>query len=174
MVVSNGIWDLNTAIWGHVHSLALAKALNDIFDKSNPIMDLGCGIGFYSEFLEKRGHFVYSYEGTPGISEIALTRPIYPIDLTTDYGFVEKGQVLCLEVGEHIPYEFEDIFVYNITKVCNSKLVLSWAVPGQGGDGHVNCADNSYIIKKIEEKGLKYKVITCALMQAIAPGLVIR
>lgn len=164
----NGIWDVNTAIWGHVHSLALAKGLNDVLDKSKSVIDLGCGIGFYSEYLEKRGHSVYSYEGTPGIEAIALTRPIYPIDLSSYNEFGNKGQVICLEVGEHIPEEFEDVFIDNITKACDSTLIISWAIHGQGGDGHVNCRDNDYIIRKIEEKGFTYDPASSNYLRAHA------
>ena len=63
---------------------------------------------------------------------------------------------MSLEVGEHIPAEFEDVFISNITKHVKKTLIISWAVEGQGGDGHVNCKNNDYIIAQIEERGFKY------------------
>jgi hypothetical protein len=152
----SGIWDVSEAIWEHVHSLALAVGLKDILDISIPVHDFGCGVGFYSEFLKKRGFTVLSYEGTPGIEDIGLTKNIAQIDLTKSIDIVFTGQVISLEVGEHIPPIFEDIYIQNITKVCDKKLILSWGIPGQGGFGHVNCQSNEYIIKKIEAKGFRY------------------
>lgn len=32
---------------------------------------------------------------------------------------------------------------------------MSWALPGQGGDGHINEQSTSYIITKIEKCGFK-------------------
>ncbi|MCL4138881.1 UNVERIFIED_CONTAM: hypothetical protein GTU68_020771, partial [Idotea baltica] len=62
--------------------------------------------------------------------------------------------VLSLEVGEHIPAQFEDIFLENLNKHADKGIILSWAVPGQYGLGHVNPRSNDYIISKMEEKGL--------------------
>ncbi|WP_245562228.1 hypothetical protein [Niabella aurantiaca] len=30
---------------------------------------------------------------------------------------------------------------------------MSWAIEGQGGDGHVNCRNNDYIIKEMRQRG---------------------
>jgi hypothetical protein len=154
----SGIWDLSEAIWEHVHSLPLAVALKDILDQKTIVLDIGCGVGFYSEFLRKRGYTVLSYEGTSGIESIGLSQHILPIDLTKQNEFVFNGQVISLEVGEHIPEIYEDIYIHNITKVCKGKLILSWGIPGQGGFGHVNCKPNEYIIEKIEAKGFKLNI----------------
>ena len=53
--------------------------------------------------------------------------------------------VISLEVGEHIPKEYENIFIENLHKNNIRGIVLSWAIKGQGGDGHVNEQDNYYI-----------------------------
>jgi hypothetical protein len=71
-----------------------------------------------------------------------------------DLGF--KGQVLSFEVEEHIPAQYEQIFIDTIVLHCNSILILSWAIIGQFGVGHVNCRSQEYIIDQIEQRGLKY------------------
>ena len=53
--------------------------------------------------------------------------------------------VLCLEVGEHVPQDFESILIDNIDRHNSKGVILSWAIIGQGGDGHVNCKNNEYI-----------------------------
>ena len=68
------------------------------------------------------------------------------MDLSKPNKLEEKFDwVLCLEVGEHIPKEYESILIKNIDDNNTKGVVLSWAVVGQGGDGHVNCQDNEYI-----------------------------
>jgi tryptophanyl-tRNA synthetase len=64
--------------------------------------------------------------------------------------------VLSLEVGEHIPEEYEEVFIQNLVTHANDMLVISWGIPGQLGLGHVNCRENSYIIGKIMENGFRY------------------
>ena len=66
-----------------------------------------------------------------------------------------KGNVISLEVGEHIPAEFMDIYLDNITNNCDNYLITSWAIRGQAGFGHVNCLDNHEIIPLIEKRGFK-------------------
>jgi hypothetical protein len=58
-------------------------------------------------------------------------------------------------VGEHIPKEFETIFIDNLIDNCTFGIILSWAVVGQGGTGHVNCQNNDYVKGKFYERGLK-------------------
>ena len=45
---------------------------------------------------------------------------------------------MSIEVAEHIPAQFEDQFVNNLIGSARDLVILSWAVPGQGGEGHVN------------------------------------
>ena len=65
------------------------------------------------------------------------------------------GVVISLEVGEHIPAEYMNTYISNITNPCNSFLITSWAIKGQEGFGHVNCLDNHEVIPLIESRGFK-------------------
>ncbi|CAL4093787.1 unnamed protein product, partial [Meganyctiphanes norvegica] len=62
--------------------------------------------------------------------------------------------VLSLEVGEHIPAPYEDIFIDNLVRHGCKGLVLSWAVKNQGGHHHVNEHSNAYVKQKMAERGL--------------------
>jgi hypothetical protein len=75
--------------------------------------------------------------------------------------------VISIEVGEHIPKEFEQVFIDNICSHTNSKLILSWAIVGQGGDGHVNCQNNDYIIAKLKEKGFEHDEYNSSVLRDI-------
>ncbi len=60
---------------------------------------------------------------------------------------------MSLEVGEHLPKKFEDIFINNLHNNNENGMVLSWALVGQPGDGHINCQNNDYIKSKICKLG---------------------
>ncbi|XP_069195069.1 uncharacterized protein [Procambarus clarkii] len=63
--------------------------------------------------------------------------------------------VMSLEVGEHIPESGEKNFLDNLVKHACVGVVLSWAVPGQGGHSHVNCRSNDYVRKEMAAQGLE-------------------
>nr|XP_045598256.1 uncharacterized protein LOC123758114 isoform X2 [Procambarus clarkii] len=63
--------------------------------------------------------------------------------------------VMSLEVGEHIPESGEKNFLDNLVKHACVGVVLSWAVPGQGGHSHVNCRSNDYVRKEMAARGLE-------------------
>lgn len=73
-----------------------------------------------------------------------------PVDL----GFV-RDYVVSLEVGEHIPQEYESTFIQNLINAKEKGIILSWAIPNQPGRGHVNCRSNEYIRDRFHRYGLK-------------------
>lgn len=157
-----GYW-INETLEGHCFDYTLCDALGRllIYRDISTVIDLGCGPGWYVRGLKDRGLQVDGYDGNPYTEEITsemmedgtyckvadLTEPLY---LNTSFDYV-----ISLEVGEHIPVEFEQVLIDNLTRHANKGIILSWAVEGQRGDGHVNCRNNDYIIQKIREKGFE-------------------
>lgn len=144
-----GIWPMETALKSHVNCENLAHWMVHNLDPLHPVYDLGCGKGFYLKRLEEAGFkFLRGYEGTPGIRSIAYSDKVVEQDITRIIRCIEskRGTVVCLEVMEHIPVEHTDAVMQNISNLCNGRLVLSWALPGQGGIGHVNEKDSDYVI----------------------------
>ena len=66
--------------------------------------------------------------------------------------------VMSIEVGEHIPAQFEQVLLDNIARHARQGVVLTWAVPGQGGHHHINTRSNEYIIQKLNDLGFTYDV----------------
>lgn len=150
----NGIWDLTEAKREHAFSLEFAQALAEVLDPNWQVNDFGCGPGFYAQFLKAHNFEVFAYEGTEEINKIKLMdQDIIIQDLTKSFDIDDIAQTICLEVGEHIPKEFEEIFLENICENTENRLVLSWGIPGQKGFGHVNCQSNEYIINKVKDYG---------------------
>jgi len=148
---NSGGWDLQTAIKEHAFSLELAYHIWQL-NKGKRFFDLGAGPGFYTHFLQQRGLTCWGFDIEP-IPEIELT-DINKLDLSQPTTMIGKADVvLCLEVGEHIEAEFESIVINNISQLAREKIILSWAIPGQGGYGHVNCQPNDYIINEFKTRG---------------------
>jgi len=154
MIGETGIWSEEEA-QHHQHSEALAKFFAGYFEWDKRVYDFGCGLGFYVKRLRDAGFKAYGFEGKPLIKALAKDHTII-CDLTNPFE-VDGGNVICLEVGEHIPKEFEQVILNNICLACDGKLVLSWALPNQPGLGHVNCQPQDYIIAEVCRRGFVYK-----------------
>lgn len=154
MIGITGIWTVEEAVH-HQFSQELADKLIRIFSPYETVIDFGCGRGDYLKFFKEN-----NFKDLIGIDGTLLDQSEFckflMFDLSNSLHLPEKGNVISLEVGEHIPEQYEQIFLNTITEHCSSILVLSWALPNQAGIGHVNCKEQSYIISEIEKRGFKF------------------
>lgn len=150
----------NTGVWTkeeaneHIFSYRLAEYLRTIL-KTGVVIDFGCGYGTYLKYLMDTGF----YGHLVGVEGSLLDYEIHNIvnhDLTNNIDLHLKGHVICLEVAEHIPVEYESVFVDNLVRHVDGYLIISWAVPYQDGIGHVNCQTNEYVIDLFKSKGFEY------------------
>lgn len=159
LIQPNGIW-INKNQNEHAFDAPLAYCIvNFLKDKDlKSILDLGCGNGSYVRYFSQNNLQSDGYDGNPFTPEI--TNGLCGIaDLSK--AFVLENQydcVMSLEVGEHIPKFYEEIFIGNIIRNAKDLVILSWAVPGQGGHGHVNCLENSYIKALMKEYGFENRL----------------
>ena len=149
----NGFWEGSE--WGegghHVHDTRLSSALLLFFtkEKIKTLCDFGCGMGQYVKDFRENDLDACGYDGNPNTPELTNNR-CKVLDLSKPIKFETPFTwVMSLEVGEHLPKKFEDIFINNLHNNNEKGIVLSWAVKGQGGDGHFNEQDNDYIKSKI-------------------------
>jgi len=159
-----GIWTVNTgpsstianANTLHKFDSGLSKALLGFLEDQKEIVDFGCGNADYSKILINQGKKVDAFDGNPNTPE--MTEGVGKIlDLSKEFDLGKQYEcVISLEVGEHIPPEYEQTFIDNITKHSRQCIILSWALPGQGGDGHFNEQPNEYIIKELEKRGFNH------------------
>lgn len=131
----------------HQFDPCLAKALSNFFLEENvqTVVDFGCGTGDYVKFLRSQNLNCEGYDGNPNTYELTggvgdIIDFSQPFDLGKCFDWV-----LCLEVGEHIPQCYESILIKNLDKHAAKGIILSWAIKGQCGFGHVNEQDNHYI-----------------------------
>jgi len=152
-----GFWE-NPTKEGHAHDSRLAGAILKVLKarKIDTLVDFGCGTGEYARFFRRHGLVVEAYDGNPYTEQ--LTGGIGQVkDLSQRFNLLKQfGCIMSLEVGEHIPAEFEQAFLDNLVKhsLDGGLIILSWAVPCQVGDGHVNCRTNDYIMQQMQARGL--------------------
>ena len=118
------------------------------------IIDIGCGDGSYTKFLNNNGLKCYGFDGNPDTYN--ATGECKVLDFSQPVDIKPSEVVLCLEVGEHVPKKYQDILIKNITDLAKHMIILSWGIPDQGGFGHVNCRTNNYIVRKVIKHGFKY------------------
>lgn len=152
-----GIWTIKQEYDTHVFDMNLCNAIISVCQNHNikTIVDIGCGNGSYVK------HFLDNKLDCDGFDGSHLTPDFcYIQDFSKPQRIGKYGLVLSLEVGEHIPKQYEQIFLDNLVDASISLIILSWAVEGQGGDGHVNCKNNDYIIRQMNNRGYYYDVET--------------
>lgn len=126
-------------------------------ENTTSVADLGCGLGNYTNEINKDGTIqCEGFDGNPA-TPILTNDMCKVLDLSKPYVFGKTYDwVMSLEVGEHIPKEYEHILIDNICNAAEHGVILSWAIKGQGGAGHVNCQNNDYIINVMGGKGFAY------------------
>tara|TARA_Y100000034_G_C6794219_1_gene355829 strand:- start:294 stop:857 length:564 start_codon:yes stop_codon:yes gene_type:complete len=137
----------------HKTDEGLLEALKAVVAEQETLVDFGCGDASYSKAIAETGIKVEAYDGNPNAKEVsggfAST-----LDLSEPFDLKKKFDVvMCLEVAEHLPKEYEDILIDNLLKHVNGYLIISWAIPGQGGVGHFNEQPNEYVRELFTKKG---------------------
>lgn len=151
---SNGWWESDI----HIDHLLVPSICNWIIGflkdyKDHPLYDFGCGTGHYLQKLSEAGYSnLIGYEGK--IVKKSLFSNIIKQDISSIFNVPQKGNVICLEVGEHIPAKFEDNLLTNFANTCDRYLILSWSP--NDDFGHVNCLTNEQVIPKVVAKGFEF------------------
>lgn len=134
--------------------------------------DFGCGEGKYTQLLNSSGIQTEGFDGNPCTGSYSNC---YVQDLT-DASFSKEPRpfVVSLEVCEHVPKELEEVLLSTIDRHVDvgGTLVLSWAIVGQGGLGHVNCQNNDYVIAKLRSMGYTYEAAHSKTLRQASDGRV--
>jgi SAM-dependent methyltransferase len=137
---------------------AASKVLPYLFDIVKPasIIDIGCGTGSWLNVAKSLG-----VKEIIGVDGIRLDNTMLRIensefvqqDLSQLFNLDRKFDLaLCLEVAEHLPKNCDESLVDSITS--HSDIVLfSAAIPGQGGQHHVNEQYPQYWKEKFDRRG---------------------
>ena len=127
--------------------------------KPRSILDVGCGTGTWLKIFDEFG--ITDYVGIDGvpIDDQRLKIPVEKFmirDLRKTFSLQRKFDlILSLEVAEHIAEEYADQYIESL--VTHGDVILfSAAIPGQGGQHHVNEQWPAFWQKKFERHGFYY------------------
>ena len=144
-----GYWRITDNVVDHVFDEVLTDVIiNIVKNDVKTIVDIGCGDGSYTNHFNEKGFTCIGFDGSPLTPELT-DYTCYIRDFSNPIDVGKYDLVLSLEVGEHIPLEYEQIFLDNLCRAAKNDIILSWAIIGQGGWGHVNCRNNNYIINQM-------------------------
>ena len=98
------------------------------------IIDIGCGVGQLGHALLAKDER-HRYWGCDSGNAARASGGF--VHLCTD-GVPVANWVLSVEVGEHVPPKDEAGYLRQLERDSCRGIIMSWASPGQGGDGHIN------------------------------------
>ncbi|TDQ19383.1 methyltransferase family protein [Algoriphagus boseongensis] len=151
-----------------VHNTRAAEqVVPEIFKYVKPtsVLDVGCGIGTWLQVVKKYG--VEKIKGVDGdyvnreqLFENVLPQEFVAYDLTRPFDLQEQFDlVICLEVAEHLPPESAEDFINSLCRH-SDMIIFGAAIPGQGGQNHLNEQWSEYWIKLFADNGyVVYDVI---------------
>lgn len=124
--------------------------------KPASVLDVGCGRGVWvAEWVNAGVVDCLGIDGTY-VSREKLAVPsdqFRPLDLSKSFDLGRKFDIVqSLEVAEHIAEASADIFVDNLCRH-GEVILFSAAVPGQGGEMHVNEQPLDYWRAKLSARG---------------------
>jgi hypothetical protein len=122
------------------------------------VASFGDGPGTYKRYIDKTKKVALydAYDGAPYSEENSEGRVKF-LDLTApQYGLPDYEWIVSLEVAEHIPAVYERIYLDNIFRHASEGVVISWAVPGQGGLSHVNNQPLQHVKEVFEVAGFQW------------------
>jgi len=118
------------------------------------ITDLGAGVGQFGHAFRALQSDI-EYHGFDGAGNVENYTAEYVkfADLTLPVYANRTEWVISSEVGEHIPNSYEKQVLANIHALNCKGVVLTWAILGQDGHGHINCHSNEYLTRIFEGLG---------------------
>jgi SAM-dependent methyltransferase len=137
----------NGAFWyarRHEETVGAAKAILEAVGSCisfRSAVDIGCGTGTWLSVAKGLGATrVLGLDGPHVPSQyLAIDKTeFYATDLTkppANLGIFDLA--ICLEVAEHLPPSFADELISLLASLSDT-IVFSAAIPGQGGNGHIN------------------------------------
>jgi hypothetical protein len=129
------------------------------------VMDLGSGMGHASSYFHRKGLKVIAVEGLPANVESAI-HPTILHDITVSPVQARVDLVHCQEVVEHIEERFLDNLIGSM--LCGRYILMTNAIPGQGGHHHVNEQPIEYWVNHMAKRGCQPLVADTQRLRQLA------
>ena len=118
----------------------------------------GDGPGRYKQWLLETGKLrsYDAFDGAPFAETMSEGRVKF-LDLTVpQYGLPVYDWVLCLDVTEHIPQQYDINIIDNIVRHAKAGVIITWTLPSLNGDSDFNNRTFKYMNNLFENSGFKY------------------
>jgi SAM-dependent methyltransferase len=150
-------FDFVNASAGKSANLFIEALSKGVFSQNvSSVIDIGCGRGVWSAEWRKRGlQDVCGVDGDYVQKSSLLIPPenFLARDISKSFDVARRFDLVqCLEVAEHVPAEHAETLVSNIVRH-GDVVLFSAAIPGQGGEFHVNERPYDYWRKQFAAKG---------------------
>ena len=120
------------------------------------VVDYGCGIGnFLYKFKEYGVSKILGIDGPWCKNDLQMLQDgeLAIRDLKEDLGLNEKFDLaISFEVAEHLDSQYADKIIKDLTSLADV-VIFSAALPGQGGQNHVNEQWPEYWVKRFKDNG---------------------
>ena len=129
------------------------------------VMDLGSGSGNAAYYFHRKGLAVVAVDGL----KENIASAIYPTvlcDLTKEPVIAQVDLVHCQEVVEHIEERYLDNLLASL--MCGKYILMTNALPGQGGHHHVNLQPTEYWINHLVQRGCQLLALDSNRIRALA------
>lgn len=114
------------------------------------VLDVGAGLGHAASWFHRQGVAAVGVEGLKNNCQKSV-HPLVYADLSLGPVYCPVDMVLCVEMVEHLE---EQYLPHLLDTLCNGKIiVMTNALPGQGGYHHVNCQPTEYWINHLKQRG---------------------
>ena len=118
------------------------------------VLDLGSGMGYSAKYFYNHGLQVLAVDGMEE-NCLGAVYPTVHIDLTKSKVLANVDLVHCQEVVEHIEEKYLDNLLSSLA--CGKFIVMTNALPGQGGYHHVNEQPTGYWVDHL--RNYRYEVL---------------
>eukprot|EP00327_Prymnesium_parvum_P035786 CAMPEP_0195636610 /NCGR_PEP_ID=MMETSP0815-20121206/23957_1 /TAXON_ID=97485 /ORGANISM="Prymnesium parvum, Strain Texoma1" /LENGTH=290 /DNA_ID=CAMNT_0040778723 /DNA_START=31 /DNA_END=900 /DNA_ORIENTATION=+ len=137
-----------------LHALLHNRIPSLEMDRPQSVNDFGAGVGQYGHALRMLDPGVdwRGYDGAGNV-ENYTSGFVRFFDLTMPLSLPKADWLLSLEVGEHVPHQWEYMVLRNLHVHQRRGIIVSWAALGQLGTGHVNNHNQSYVRDRFLELG---------------------
>ena len=114
------------------------------------VLDVGAGLGHAARWFHRAGVPAVAVDGLK-YNCLKSVHPLVHCDLSQGSLYCPVDLVLCVEMVEHL----EEQYLENLLDtLCNGKIiVMTNALPGQGGYHHVNERPTQYWIDHLAKRG---------------------
>jgi cyclopropane fatty-acyl-phospholipid synthase-like methyltransferase len=137
----------------------LAPKIVEVFGIKR-LVDFGAATGHWVSALSRAGVDVIGIEGSTSAKPYLVCDPTrmrfldlrFPLPME-QFPFSEADTVMSIEVAEHIEETYADRYIENMLSFKPNRVLMTAAIPGQGGHWHVNEQPYEYWIEKFNKRG---------------------